>query len=238
MRVSFLSVSLCPVLAIAYYQGDAPEGRWYGNERPPKHPRSVPANARVACPSEFNFCIDYKWSDAQTCMHPNPHLIKRCMDEGCIQSDFGKARAAELLEDTYCKDFMSREGRFCQWTEQVKCHCPKGEEDIVFANGIIIKPGDSIPSGYKLTESCVYPTPNMKRMPNGAYVDVPIPGGPVPPPIPNDAKLKGNLSWVDPREANGGTRRPVPNFNDKDSSSLYIMTAVVAALATVGLNAM
>ena len=230
MRLIAIAVTLFTTGTVSYYQGDAPEGRWYGKETPPKHPRTPPTDAQIACPSEFKFCIDYKWSDAQTCLHPNPHLVKRCMDEGCIQSEFGKSRGAQQLEDTYCKDFMNREGRFCQWTEEVKCHCPKKEEDIVFANGIVVRPGDSVPSGYSIVSSCIYPTPNMKRMPNGAYVDVPIPGGPVPPPIPGDAKLKGDPAWVDPKDA-GGQVRPVPRFDQDNSSTKTTPIFVSAALA-------
>jgi hypothetical protein len=108
---------------------------------------------------------------------------------------------------------MSREGRYCQWTEQYMCACPRDIEDIVYANGVVVMPGDAMPPGYRKAEPCIYPTGNMKRMPNGAYVDIPVPGNPLPPPIPDDPKLKGNLSWVDPRgEDHDATLRPLPGF--------------------------
>jgi hypothetical protein len=217
------------------FQADAPKGRWLNGETPPKNQRHLPAGTTVACPTDFSFCVDTKWSDAQTCLHPNPHLIKRCMDLGCIESPFGRARAAAFEEDTYCKDFMSREGRYCQWTEKYMCNCPSHVEDIVFANAIIVNANEPLPHGYRIAKECIYPTPNMKRMPNGAYVDVPIPGEPLPPPIPDDPKLKGNLSWVDPRgEAPDATLRPRPELQaDRGTSNaspqiLCIMLAVIA----------
>jgi hypothetical protein len=39
-------------------------------------------------------------------------------------------------------------------------------------------------------------------------MNIPMPGGEIPPPMPNDPKLKGSLSWVDPRgEAMDAARR-------------------------------
>ena len=88
------------------------------------------------------------------------------------------------------------------------CRCPQEAEDLVYANRVALRHCDSIPDGYKITKPCIYPTANMKHMQNGAYMDIPMPGGEIPPPMPNDPKLKGNLSWVDPRgEAMDAARR-------------------------------
>ena len=100
------------------------------------------------------------------------------------------------------------------------CNCPSHIEDVVYANGVVVMPGDAMPEGYRKAEPCIYPTGNMKRMPNGAYVDIPVPGEPLPPPMPDDAKLKGNLSWVDPRgESNDATLRPLPGFSSTDGNN-------------------
>ena len=213
------------------YQADAPSGRWLGNEVSPRAHRYPPSDAHVACPTDFNFCIDTRWSDGQTCLFPNPHLIKRCLDEGCIRSDYGKDRAEKKLEDTYCKDFMSVEGRFCQWTEEVRCSCPLEIEDIVYANGMVVKPGDSVPSGYRIASECVYPSKNIKRMPNGAYVDVPVPGETAPPPLPNDSKLKGDRFWKDPNQQDA-TLRPMGIRSNSNGVSEMFPT-VLAMLVIV-----
>ena len=224
MRIYVTSLWIVSKYA-AGYQEDATEGRWINGETPPKAPRAVLEGSRVACPDAHDFCIDTKWSDGQTCLSPNPHLIKRCLDESCIRTDFGKNRSAQLLEDTYCKDFMKSEGRLCQWTEAIRCSCPSDIEDIVFANGVILEADNfSVPPGYKLASECVYPSNNMKRMPNGAYVDVPVPGGPPVAPIPDDPKLKGDPFWKDVRNVTDATVRPlaqVPPVNRVwDSSDL------------------
>lgn len=230
MQLFFKTLTLGASLSAASYQADAPVGRWYGSDTPPKQPRSVPGDAQVACPKEFDFCIDYRWSDAQTCLHPNPHLIKRCLDLGCIESPFGKARAAAFQEDTYCKDFMSKEGRYCQWTEQYMCRCPPEIEDLVYANGVVIRGGQAIPDGYRIVKPCIYPTGNMKRMQNGAYVDVPVPGGEIPPPMPDDPKLKGDPHWVDPRGEPIDPALRNPNFAADDANKHMSVPTCVSAM--------
>ena len=175
----------------------------------------------MACPNKYKFCIDTRWSDPQTFLSPNPHLIKRFFDEGCIQSAYGRDRAEKNMEDTYCKDFMSFEGRFCQWTEQVRCECAEHIEDIVFANGRVIRDGDSVPAGYNIVPECIYPPKNIKRMPNGRYVDVLVPGKPALPPFHDDPKLKGN-------NAPDSTLQPVSRAAKKT-----ISLAAIAVLAAV-----
>jgi hypothetical protein len=125
------------------------------------------------------------------------------------------------MEDTYCKDFMSFEGRFCQWTEQVRCECAEHIEDIVFANGRVIRDGDSVPAGYNIVPECIYPPKNIKRMPNGRYVDVLVPGKPALPPFHDDPKLKGN-------NAPDSTLQPVSRAAKKT-----ISLAAIAVLAAV-----
>ena len=216
MRLTFAAISTVLVVASKPYQRDAPIGRWINGEHPPSSRRSSPDDdSQVACPTSFGFCIDTRWSDPKTCLYPSPHLIKRCYDEGCIHSGFGQQRALEKLEDTYCKDFMDVEGRFCQWTEQVRCTCPAEIEDIVYANAIVVQAGGEVPEGYAVASECIYPSNNIKRMRNGAYIDVPVPGGAIPPPVPNDPKLKGDLNWVDPDSDNAPTvtLRPAPVLN-------------------------
>lgn len=221
-----MRISLVQWLTIPYslraIQRNAPDGRWLNGESPPKEPRIVPEGSRVACPVGFEFCIDSRWSDAQTCLRPNPHLIKRCLDESCIGSAFGKKRAAEYLEDTYCKDFMSFEGRFCQWTEEVRCTCSPSVEDIVYANGVVLSWAEEVPEGYTLASECLYPSNNIKRMPNGAYVDVPVIGGAPVPPIPNNPKLQGDPFWKDANAGPAPTVRPlvqaIPGTMSADSS--------------------
>lgn len=239
-QMRFVCGLLCVsvLLVDAKYQEEAPEGRWLNNERPPNAARSVAPESQVACPTEFNFCLDYKWSDQQTCLHPNPHLIKRCMDEGCIRSPFGQALIAARKDDTYCKDFMSVEGRYCQWTEAYRCQCPREIEDLVYANGVVVAAGESVPAGYRLAKDCVYPTKNMKRMPDGAYVDVPVVGELPPPPIPNDPKLQADPLWVDPRATPEPTytMAPIPegrrNFKNGDSfgESLNLAISVLCVV--------
>lgn len=241
MRITVAAIAINQVVSQKSYQRDAPDGRWLEGEHGPSFPRSSPSSdSRVACPNSFSFCIDTRWSDARTCIYPNPHLIKRCYDEGCIRSDFGQDRITQGLPDTYCKDFMDVEGRFCQWTEQVRCTCTEEDEDIVYANSVVVAAGNPMPEGYRTASECIYPTNNLKRMPNGAYVDVPVPGKPSPPPIPNDAKLQGDLNWVDPNaptEEPTTTRKPAPMKNKQDSSgaaasstSFLLIAAVIAAL--------
>ena len=222
MRLSLVHLFTIPVSSSAFGR-NAPDGRWLNGESPPKKPRTVPEGSRVACPLGFEFCVDSRWSDAQTCLHPNPHLIKRCLDESCIGSAFGKKRAAEYLEDTYCKDFMNFEGRFCQWTEEVRCTCSPSVEDVVYANGVVLSSAEEAPEGYTLASECVYPSNNIKRMPNGAYVDVPVTGGAPVPPIPNNPKLHGDLFWKDPNAGPAATVRPlaqaIPGTMSADSSA-------------------
>ncbi len=207
MRIAFPSILISVCLAQRPYQYDAPPGRWLNGEQSPGHARpALPTGAVPACPGDLDFCIDSRWSDAQTCLYPMPHLIKRCFDESCIQSPFGGERAQNRLEDTYCKDFMDVEGRVCQYNDALRCQCPADIEDIVYANAVVVHQGESMPPGYRFAPECVYPSANIKRLQNGGYVDPPLPGHPVPPMIPDDPKLKGNLTWVDPSD--DATTRP------------------------------
>ena len=210
MRIVLSSILLCASSAQRPYQYDAPPGRWLVGESSPNHARpALPSGAEAACPTELDFCIDSRWSDARTCLYPMPHLIKRCFDESCIQSPFGAERAQNRLEDTYCKDFMDVEGRVCQYNDRLRCECPAEIEDIVYANAVVVHKGESVPPGYRLAPECVYPSANIKRLQNGGYVDPPLPGHPAPPAIPDHPKLKGNLTWVDPAEPDATTRPPL-----------------------------
>lgn len=232
MSIALLGFCLFPY-SLAGFQRDAPRGRWLNGDRPPKTLRFVNAGSVVACPTVLDFCIDTRWSDEQTCLHPNPHLIKRCLDESCIRSPFGKARAAQELEDTYCKDFMSHAGRFCQWTEQYRCTCAPDVEDIVYANGIVLNHGDDVPAGYAPASECVYPSDNIKRMPNGAYVDIRVPGGPPVPRIPDDPKLKGDILWLDADSVPTGTVRPLAVPAQSSGSTNIGIVSVHCALVAI-----
>jgi hypothetical protein len=209
MRIVLPFFMICASSAQRPYQYDAPQGRWLNNEHPPHHVRApVPLGGITACPVDYDFCIDSRWSDDRTCMYPMPHLIKRCFDESCIQSPFGIERAGNRLEDTYCKDFMDVEGRVCQYNDAQRCECPSEIEEIVYANAVVVHQGESVPPGYKAVSECVYPSANIKRLQNGGYVDPPLPGQPAPPAIPDHPKLKGNLTWSDPLGADDVSTRP------------------------------
>lgn len=216
--------SVIQVAADKCYQRDAPEGRWLEGEHKPTSARDAPEAGRLACPHSFDFCIDTRWSDARTCMYPNPHLIKRCYDEGCIRSEFGVARSNAGEEDTYCKDFMDIEGRFCQWTESVRCTCSDNVEDIVFANAVTVY--NLVPEGYRMASECVYPSNNFKRMPNGAYLDVPVLGQPSPPAVPSDPKLMGDQFWTEKEEEDSATMKPLLNKLNSKSSAIFAGTAI------------
>jgi hypothetical protein len=209
MRVVYSSIIVSLGDASRSYQYDAPQGRWLNGEYSPKLIRpALPSGAVAACPVDFDFCIDARWSDPRTCLHPLPHLIKRCFDESCIQSSFGAQRAESRLEDTYCKDFMDVEGRVCQYNDMLRCECPLDVEDVVYANALVVHPGEAMPPGYRHASECVYPSANIKRLQNGGYVDPPLPGQPAPPPIPDHPKLKGNPNWTDPVDFDDVPTRP------------------------------
>ena len=81
----------------------------------------------------------------------------------------------------------------------------------------------------------------MKRMPNGGYIDVPVPGGGPVPPMPDDPKLKGDLFWVDPSSPYG-TLRPAPAFKNAGKpvgassgavSSVSVSVSAIAAFVMI-----
>ncbi len=161
-----------------------------------------------------------------------PHLIKRCYDVGCLSSEFGEERRLARKEDTYCKDYMGREGRFCQWSDVRKCTCT--EEKIVYANAIPVPVSELIPEGYAKARPCAYPTNNIKRYPNGKYEEVPVVFGEQPPTVPPHPKLLGDPNWKDPMDEVVATPRQAPRLAprvDGTNSALGVSVGLLAAIA-------
>lgn len=125
----------------------------------PRH--DPPEGYRVACPSEPGFCIDYQTSDNGTCMHPDPVEVKKCYDNSCIQSPWGPDVRRRQNEDTYCKDFMTPQGRLCQWIDDVPCTCES--KSIIYYSGEFVAPGDPIPPGFTEAAPCTYPLDLIRR---------------------------------------------------------------------------
>lgn len=114
-----------------------------------------PPGYRVACPSDRAYCIDYKGSDNGTCVYPDPVSIKNCYDQSCIQSSFGPMVRKQQGENTYCKDFMTPQGRLCQWIDTAACTCDS--QSIFYYSGEFIPPGEAIPQGFNEVYPCTYP---------------------------------------------------------------------------------
>ncbi len=226
---SLLAVSLCE-----RFGEYAPDGVWLFGQQPPRRKRPVPApGSIVTCPvqPDMDFCIDTMWSDDLTCLHPMPHLIKRCYDVGCLSSEFGQERMLGRKEDTYCKDYMGREGRFCQWSDVIRCSC--SDEQIVYVNAIAVPQGEPIPEGYSKAGKCAYPTNNIKRYPNGKYEEVPVMFGEQPPTVPPHPKLLGDPNWKDPFAEPTATPRPAPRLAPRVENPNSVSGVSVAILVLV-----
>jgi len=123
---------------------------------PPASPDTV-----IACPTDYNYCLDTKYSDVGTCMWPSPIEIKECLDDTCASNPANEAIFKQHGEDTYCKEWQkSPEGRVCHWTIDLYCSCPKF--DIVYTDARYIASGSAIPRGFARVEPCIYPI-NYKR---------------------------------------------------------------------------
>ena len=120
-----------------------------------------PEGYRVACPNDRMYCIDYQTSDNGTCMHPDPVEVKRCYDDSCIRSPWGPSVRRKQNEDTYCKDFMTPQGRLCQWIDNVPCTCES--KSILYYSGEFIAPGEPIPQGFAEAFPCTYPLDLIRR---------------------------------------------------------------------------
>jgi hypothetical protein len=119
-----------------------------------RHKRFAATEALVACPSDKNYCIDERYSDAVTCMYPDPTTVKVCLDESCEKLPENEEIFKQVFEDSYCKDYMSPEGRVCQWTA-TPCTCQK--YDLEYVDAFVVSPGSGIPRGWKTAPKCEYP---------------------------------------------------------------------------------
>ena len=125
----------------------------------PRH--DPPPGYRVACPSDRAYCIDYQSSDNGTCIYPDPLEIKRCYDASCTGSAWATTVRKQQNEDTYCKDFMTPQGRVCQWIDSVPCSCEA--RSIYYYSGEFIAPGLPIPYGFAEAHPCTYPLDVIRR---------------------------------------------------------------------------
>jgi hypothetical protein len=198
MRFVLASIPL-PLLTCARFQDNAHVGSWLPGEEKPILARGAPLEGSIVlCPSSHRFCIDTKYSDPQTCLSPNPHLIKRCYDETCHHSELGRELIEKGMDSSYCKDFKGLAAMVCHHID-TPCTCDESIEQIVYANALVISPGDVVvPEGYAAVSECVYPSKYIRRLPNGEYVDVAPAGEPTAPPVPDDEKLRGDYSWTPP----------------------------------------
>jgi hypothetical protein len=121
-------------------------------------PRVFPGQT-VYCPSDRSFCIDTRFSDAGTCMSPSPVTVKKCFDRSCRLSPANDRVLAWKGEDSYCKEFMSSEGRVCHWAPEVPCTCES--QSIVYTDALVQFPDQPVPVGYRRAKECVY-TDNYK----------------------------------------------------------------------------
>jgi hypothetical protein len=120
-----------------------------------------PEGYRVACPNDRMYCIDYQTSDNGTCMHPDPVEVKKCYDSSCVRSPWAPAVRKKQNEDTYCKDFMTPQGRLCQWIDNLPCTCES--KSILYYSGEFIAPGEPIPHGFNEVFPCTYPLDLIRR---------------------------------------------------------------------------
>jgi hypothetical protein len=125
----------------------------------PRH--DPPPGYRVACPNDRLYCIDYQSSDNGTCMYPDPLEIKRCYDNSCTGSAWGALVRKQQGEDTYCKDFMTPQGRVCQWLDSVPCSCEA--RSIYYYTGEFIPPSEPIPYGFAEVHPCTYPLDMLRK---------------------------------------------------------------------------
>ena len=115
----------------------------------------APPGTVAACPTERDYCIDSRFSDHGTCMHPSPETIKECLDDTCAAHPGNDAIFQEHKEDSHCKDWQqSPEGRVCHWTSDVFCSCPTFS--IVYTNAVFVPIGGVAPLGYAVAEQCKY----------------------------------------------------------------------------------
>lgn len=120
-----------------------------------------PPGYRVACPNDRAYCIDFEASDNGTCMYPDPLEIKRCYDQSCTGSAWAPLIRKQQNEDTYCKDFMTPQGRVCQWLDSVPCSCES--RSIYYYSGEFIPPEEPIPYGFTEAHPCTYPLDVIRR---------------------------------------------------------------------------
>jgi hypothetical protein len=125
----------------------------------PRH--DPPPGYRVVCPSDRAYCIDYQSSDNGTCMYPDPLEIKRCYDNSCTGSAWAPVVRRQQGEDTYCKDFMTPQGRVCQWLDSVPCSCEA--RSIYYYSGEFVAPGEPVPYGFAEVFPCTYPLDVIRR---------------------------------------------------------------------------
>ena len=125
----------------------------------PRH--DPPPGHKVACPSDRAYCIDYRGSDNGTCLYPDPVAMKKCYDNSCVDSSWGPIVRRQQGEDTYCKDFMTAQGRLCQWVDNLPCTCES--KSIFYYSGEFIPAHDPIPAGFAEASICTYPLDLIKR---------------------------------------------------------------------------
>lgn len=125
----------------------------------PRH--DPPPGYRVVCPSDRLYCIDYQSSDNGTCMYPDPLEIKSCYDRSCTGSAWGALVRRQQGEDTYCKDFMTPQGRVCQWLDSVPCSCEA--RSIFYYSGEFIAPDEAVPYGFTEAHPCTYPLDVIRK---------------------------------------------------------------------------
>ena len=154
--------------------------------------RAVPANHFAVCPSNRAYCIDYKASDNGTCMYPGPVEIKQCYDQSCINSAWGPIVHKQQGEDTYCKDFMTSQGRLCQWVDSLPCTCTS--KSILYYDAEFIPDGGPVPAGFARPDLCTYPLDLIRK-------------------AADEAALKAR------EKRNGVTRRPRRKRNDEEDGT-------------------
>jgi hypothetical protein len=125
----------------------------------PRH--DPPPGHRVVCPNDRAYCIDYQSSDNGTCMYPDPLEIKRCYDSSCTSSAWASLVRKQRGEDTYCKDFMTPQGRVCQWIDSVPCSCES--RSIYYYSGEFIPNDQPVPYGFSEAHHCTYPLDVIRR---------------------------------------------------------------------------
>jgi len=196
----------------------------------PRH--DPPPGYRVACPSDRAYCIDYQSSDNGTCMYPDPLEIKRCYDASCTSSAWATTVRKQQNEDTYCKDFMTPQGRVCQWIDSVPCSCEA--RSIFYYSGEFIAPGEPIPYGFAEAHPCTYPLDVIRRAAEEAARKAKRDqrqrrqrkqkNG-------KDEPVEGNVEQEDSKEENGQRRRR--DFEDSASGVQGVMIGGVIAIASL-----